>query len=332
MEILVIGAGVIGTTYGWLLSGAGEKVTHVVKPKKRAYLERAGFLIRYTDLRQSPKAQDQITYRPPLVDAIPKGSRYDLVLVSVPNRRLADVLAAVRKGAGDADVLLFQDLWNGYGSNGNGLRTSRCFFGLPQISGSYESNVIESVICNERTLLGEADGSSTPRLERAAAAFEKAGLDPEVQGDIVERLSLHYVQQAAFAGALIAAGSPAEMLCRTDLLRRALLAYREGVEVCRAHGISPENATLMPPIFLHAPVFLLVPLFRRTFGDEACLILEGNYRHRREDLVAAYFDVLSKGEERGLPMPYWRSFRPEVETWKVHKLQDRSVNRAGSTL
>jgi len=32
MRILVVGAGVIGTVYGWALSEAGHHVTHLVRP------------------------------------------------------------------------------------------------------------------------------------------------------------------------------------------------------------------------------------------------------------------------------------------------------------
>ena len=36
MRILVIGAGVIGTIYGWAFSEAGHEVTHFVHPGKAA--------------------------------------------------------------------------------------------------------------------------------------------------------------------------------------------------------------------------------------------------------------------------------------------------------
>ena len=44
MELLIIGAGAVGSTYGYLASrkvpGAGAKVTYLIKPKHRADLEK----------------------------------------------------------------------------------------------------------------------------------------------------------------------------------------------------------------------------------------------------------------------------------------------------
>jgi ketopantoate reductase len=36
MKILIVGAGVIGASYGWALSKAGHDVTHFVKPAQDA--------------------------------------------------------------------------------------------------------------------------------------------------------------------------------------------------------------------------------------------------------------------------------------------------------
>ena len=40
MEVLIVGAGVIGSTFGWALTQAGNRVTHLVKPGRAAqYLD-----------------------------------------------------------------------------------------------------------------------------------------------------------------------------------------------------------------------------------------------------------------------------------------------------
>jgi 2-dehydropantoate 2-reductase len=44
MKILVLGAGVIGTTYAWQLSKAGHEVTLLVRKPNREKIERDAFI------------------------------------------------------------------------------------------------------------------------------------------------------------------------------------------------------------------------------------------------------------------------------------------------
>ena len=44
MKILILGAGVIGTTYAWQLSNAGNDVTLFVRAEEKRKIERGGFL------------------------------------------------------------------------------------------------------------------------------------------------------------------------------------------------------------------------------------------------------------------------------------------------
>jgi len=54
MKILIVGAGIIGTIYGWAFAEAGHEVTHLVRPGRAANYQ-DGFKIDMYDVRKGHK-------------------------------------------------------------------------------------------------------------------------------------------------------------------------------------------------------------------------------------------------------------------------------------
>ena len=62
MKILIVGAGVIGTIYGWQLSEAGHDISILVRESKMDVLAKDGFDVHFTDERQRPKRVDVVHF------------------------------------------------------------------------------------------------------------------------------------------------------------------------------------------------------------------------------------------------------------------------------
>src|SRR5689334_20366684 len=92
MKILILGAGVIGTTYAWQLSEAGHHVTLFVRKGSLERYQREGVLIRCKDERQKKVAPIEVRYQPSFVDELRAGDNYDLIMVSVRAHQLEDIL------------------------------------------------------------------------------------------------------------------------------------------------------------------------------------------------------------------------------------------------
>ena len=103
MSILVVGLGVIGTTYGYLFQKAGHRVEHLVrKSSTRAAV--SSLEVEILDGRTDPKgslSRDQynVHHR--------RRTSYDLIVVSVPQGRITEVMADLRTGGIEGPVLLF---------------------------------------------------------------------------------------------------------------------------------------------------------------------------------------------------------------------------------
>ena len=91
VTVLVIGAGIIGTTYGWALSGAGYRVVHLVRPGKAARYGN-GIPMDVFDRRRGRKRYFRGRYRLAVTEVISRPDRYSLVIVPTKHYQLKEAL------------------------------------------------------------------------------------------------------------------------------------------------------------------------------------------------------------------------------------------------
>ena len=103
MRILVVGAGVIGSTYAWQLAEAGHEVTMLARPGAKQALSR-GIDIHCVDERTKPKKETTAVFHPGVIDGWSRPSGHELVLVTVRSQQVDALLPGLATVAGDADV------------------------------------------------------------------------------------------------------------------------------------------------------------------------------------------------------------------------------------
>lgn len=113
MRILMFGAGVICTVYGYALAQAGMDVTHNVRPGKKQTLEK-GIWLRLLDGRFKPPQETSILYQLKVVDSLSPADDYDFYIVSVRRYQLDSVLPILKNNTGKADILFFNGNWSGF--------------------------------------------------------------------------------------------------------------------------------------------------------------------------------------------------------------------------
>ena len=98
MRILVLGAGAIGGYFGGRLAEAGNDVTFLVRPKRRAQLEQDALRI------ISPLGD--LTLRPQLVSAEELKPDYDIVLLTCKSYDLPSAMESIAPAiAGDCAIV-----------------------------------------------------------------------------------------------------------------------------------------------------------------------------------------------------------------------------------
>jgi 2-dehydropantoate 2-reductase len=306
MKILIFGSGVIGTTYGWQLSKAGQDVTLYVRAgKKAAYQD--GIQIKCRDERGKQVQQVETLFRPKVVDTLSPDDGYDLILVCVKSNQLESVLPQLAQNAGKSDILFFQNNWWGSEKIGTYLTPGQYFFGFSRLVGGWRNgSAVECIIFNSpmmSSMLGEVNGKMTPRIKQVESIFKKAGLKPEISPDILSWLKFHYIEYLGATGAILKAGSAETFASQADLVRESILATREALQVCQERGIPIKAAPFNLRLY-NLPLGWITWLGQKQYQAENIQrFFEENIRNGLSEIAAQYQDVVSEGQRLDVEMP-----------------------------
>ncbi|PKL40432.1 MAG: ketopantoate reductase family protein [Spirochaetae bacterium HGW-Spirochaetae-1] len=318
MKTLIIGTGVIGSTYGWQLHEAGYDITHYVKKTKKEDLIRTGLVINCMDMRERRTAEITVTYRPAFIDDFSPADGFELIIVPVNTYQVSSLLPLLRERAGNAHILFFQNIWDGIGEIENYLNPEQYLFGYPfKAGGGRNGNEIQSIIFGEAlsaTMIGETDGRITSRLKNISAMMRRARMKPRITKKIIPYLKTHYVWAGASLGAYMKAGSWDRFTTDGQCIRESYLAMREGFEICKKMGINP--GTVSPSCLFYLPLFLLVPYTMHAYNTEGMRkMFEGHVAHSPEEMRVIYHDILEAGKREGIDMPVYRGFSKYVNEY-----------------
>jgi 2-dehydropantoate 2-reductase len=145
-----------------------------------------------------------------------------------------------------------------------------------------------------RLVVGELDGSPSPRLERLRAAFAAAGVPAEVVGDIRRALWEKYLMISAQAGTTALTRTPIGVIRavpETWQMYRAIV--EELAAVARAAGV-PLGADVVETI-VKAAAGLAPEALSSLYHD----LVQG----RRLELEALHGHAVRLGQRLGVPTP-----------------------------
>jgi 2-dehydropantoate 2-reductase len=290
VDVLVIGAGVIGTVYGANLSDAGHRVAMLRHGPRTDQIAELGLIA--VDQTNSTER----TLRAPvmLVDDA-GGAAYDLVLVAVwatNHDYLDDALRSLR---GEPVVLHLGNRLDP--TTGRTSPVGTAVWGFPGIGGSLRDGRVEYVrIAQQPTTLSRGGG---PRVHAFEAAITAHGFAVGHTDDIAGWLAYHSVFIAAVASALGRCGDDAVALSR-DRATLTLMcrAIEEGFAALRARGVGglPRNLRV-----LHTPLLrpIAIRYWSRTMRSpmgERCFAAHS--RHARTEMNALAHATLTRIEGR----------------------------------
>ncbi|RAX20979.1 ketopantoate reductase [Actinomyces sp. Z5] len=312
VRILIVGAGVIGLSYGWLLSRCHE--TTVLARPPRAEQLRAGVQMRLHRAGGGHRRQPLFGRYLPEVVTAPVDA--ELTLVTVDRLHLHEVLPTVAPLAGRTSLLFMLNHWDIVTQLREWLPREDYVLGFPGQIGGGRTDAggdvgIEATLYRHGTRLEADTPAKRAALDTAVSALTTAGLSVRRERDMAGWLAVHYLQQSLTLGPLLEAGAYDRLCTDRDALRRMVLALREGVAVCRARGI--VTGGIQPAPLLRLPARIVAVGLGRMFAqaDTRRMVL-AHLAHGREEWRAGFFEVLEAGEHFGVPMPVWDSYAPLV--------------------
>ena len=257
MRILVLGAGVIGSVYGGKLLEAGHEVVLLARGSRLADLQSHGLLLE--DAQSGNRTAQSVV----VTNELASDDRFDLVLVPVRSEQLASTLAVLTVMTDGSDVLFFGNTGN-RGAELAAALGKRALFGFPAAGGTRDGPTIKYVmIRQQKTMLGEPDGTTTSRIRRLQLILDGAGFPTLISADIHAWLLGHAAFVVPIAFALYRVGIDAPVLAADPAaMRLMVLATREAFSALRATG-NEEIPTNLLALY-RLPTVLVIAYWRRV--------------------------------------------------------------------
>jgi 2-dehydropantoate 2-reductase len=231
MKILVLGAGAIGGYFGGRLAEKGTDVTFLVRPKRKAQLEKDGLQIK------SPAGD--LTLRVNTVTAGDLERGYDIILLTCKAYDLPSAMEAIAPAVHDDCAIV--PMLNGMAHVDQLIQrfdAMHVMGGTCSISVALDAHgVIRHANTLERITFGELDRRDTPRARALAAEFAKTKLDWELAPDVRQNMweKIAFLSVLAAANCLFRAniGQIMNAPGGREALERALAA---NFEIARREG------------------------------------------------------------------------------------------------
>jgi 2-dehydropantoate 2-reductase len=314
MKTLVVGAGIIGSIYGWAYTGAGHEVFHLVRPGK-AEKFKDGFKVDMYDVRKGHK-KDYIGHYPIRVTEIVKPEDgYELVIVPSKHYHLLDILNQIVPQAGNADYLLLTQNWDGTEEVDAIIPQSRYVYGDAKAGGMFEKDgtLIATIASVD---IGQVNGRHDPCLDKVVALCKSAQVGVTVQPNILHYLWVQYAITGGLWPALIKAGSLEAVFANRQIGEQGVRAARECLEVITRRGVDlkkyPETKMYMnsSPIGLWIAGQVIKFMFRfNKLVQRSSLHGTGDI----EEVKAFYYDLLNTGRKLGVDMPAMSAFEADIQ-------------------
>ncbi|MBN2472538.1 MAG: ketopantoate reductase family protein [Anaerolineae bacterium] len=300
MRILFYGAGVLGSLYASRLHAAGHDVTLLARGQRLADLQEHGVVL------ENARTGVRTTAQVPLIDTLQPDDVYDLVVVIMRKNQVADILPAL--AANKSPTILF------LGNNVTGpeayikaVGRGRVLQGFALAGGERKNHVVRYATGSDegpRLILGELDGTASPRVQQIAAAFFHGGIDTEISPNIDAWLKTHWALVGPLAGAIYASRGDVHRLARTRDARILIVrAIREGLRVVRAldYPVQPPGMRLIE--FVPETV-LIVFLARMLDTERAELALASHALAARDEMAALTDEFRALKHQSGVWTPY----------------------------
>jgi 2-dehydropantoate 2-reductase len=252
MDILVYGAGVVGSVYAARLQEAGNNVSLLARGQRAVSLRTHGIQL------EDKLTGQRTTTRISVVEQLAPTDKYDVVLVAVRLDQLDSILPILAANH-QVPMLLFM-LNNPTGMQQfEQLDSQRVIPGFPAVGGVREGDVVHYITRRQiPMMMGEADGSITPRLRQLAATFKQAGFTVALSPDMQMWLKTHAIMTMGMITAVkMAGGKSAQLAQSRQSIVMMIQSIREGLLALRALGTPLTPRSLILP-FLWLPRWLTV--------------------------------------------------------------------------
>lgn len=318
MNILIYGAGPLGSLFTARLHEAGNSVSLLARGQRLTDLREYGIVLVDTQTGQETVSQPQI------VERLDPQDTYDLVLVIMRKNQALEILPILATNKHTPNILFLMNNAAGPGELVQTLGVERVLMGFPMAAGYRRGHIVHYMIGAKPGKdaiipIGEVDGHITPRLQQVGTILASMdGFDVELRSDMDAWLKTHVAMlMPSLAPAMRAAGRDNVRMAHTrDAIVLAIRAIREAYRLLRALGypIVPKSAR----IFERFPEPILVWGFQKRLVDPRMRIAMLEHADAAQDEIKHLADeFITLKQQTSIPTPtidyLYRYFDPSTQ-------------------
>ena len=277
MEVLIVGAGVIGSVYGAHLAAAGIPVSVLARGARADDIARDGLIIK--DVITGKSLQPRIKMVREITACSPS-----LVLIAVRSDQLASACSTVAAVRGRPMLLFF-------GNNPEGTKAlprdlpGTVRLGFPGVGGQLKGSTVEYAVIRPQPTALEAARDSA--LDELAGALRGQGLGVSRVDGMDGRLLFHATFIAAITAALYRCGTdPVRLGANRAMLSLMCHAVTEGFAALRRQGVGgcPGNLALLHRAMLRPVAMCYWARAMRSPMGELCFAAHA--RHAKGEMLS----------------------------------------------
>lgn len=187
MKILVIGLGVIGTTYGYLFQKAGHQVEHLIRDSRKGTAPNE-VKIELLDGRSNRHGEEKADSYP--VSIADRGSSYDFILISVSAGKLEGAVKALTENDFKGTPLFFSGIWEDRRWLDTVLNGRDYLLGYPVAGGSRNDSKLNCCVF-DHIMLERREKTEIKNYDQLSALLSDCHLKAETPFDMLEWIWLH---------------------------------------------------------------------------------------------------------------------------------------------
>jgi 2-dehydropantoate 2-reductase len=272
VNILVYGAGVIGTLYAARLRESGHRVTVLARGDRLRDIRNYGLVLE--DIVSGRRSVTPVD----TTEALNPDDRYDAVLVAVRRDQLDSALQDLAANRRIPTILLMLNNPNGSRDLVNILGEERVLLGFPGAGGIRDGRIVRyALIAQQPTTMGEIGGRRSGRLCELSAAFREAGFSTKISRNMDAWLKTHAFFVTAVCGAIYLSGGDCRRLSKDDAsLSLMTKGVREGFAAVRALGL-PVTPFPLKVLFAWLPLRFAIRYWRQFFASKVADVVFGQH-------------------------------------------------------
>lgn len=319
MDVLVVGLGVIGTTYGLVFKQAGHNVEHYIREGSRKR-DVKRLTVSLLDGRKTSEGIEKISEY--TVQACSKRT-YGIIVISVTQGKIADVMQEIKHAGITGTVLLCCNIWYNKQQLNELMMGYNYVLGFPVAGGSLrkgnteEDMKLDACLFNH-FMLEREDYTNIPNYQNIYQLFTSCNIKLEHPYDMLEWTWLHMALNAAVIsvagkyGDITNSSEAARSLMHSvSLLKSVIKVIRETTKIVASRGVTLSKY-YNELWFYKLPACLSAHFMKRMFARNQLTRRIMELHGDTSDLLYICKSVYQTGTNAHVPAPQFYSCMDEI--------------------